>query len=65
MVKESSRKKSLGWMDGVLILVLSVLCLSMLYPFLNLLFISISDMADVMQSGGMLLYPKSINFSAY
>lgn len=52
-------------MDGILILILGILCLSMLYPFLNLLFISISDMADVMQSGGMLLYPKSINFSAY
>lgn len=65
MVKESFRKKDFGWADGILVLVLGILCLSMLYPFLNLLFISVSDMADVIQNGGMLLYPKSIDFSAY
>ena len=65
MVKENFRKKDFGWADGILVLVLGILCLSMLYPFLNLLFISVSDMADVIQNGGMLLYPKSIDFSAY
>ena len=49
----------------VLLILLTALCFSMLYPFLNILFISVSDMSDVMESGGLLLYPKSVNWDSY
>jgi putative aldouronate transport system permease protein len=37
----------------------------MVYPFLNLFFISISDHSAVMASRGLMLYPKSPTFFAY
>ena len=48
-----------------LLLILTVVCLSMLYPFINLLFISVSDIGAVMRSKGLMLYPVSVHFSAY
>lgn len=58
-------KKKQGVFDIVSLILLSVLCLSMLYPFINTLFISLSDMKDVLASNGMMLYPKSIRLDAY
>ena len=49
----------------VLVLILTVVCLSMVYPFLNLFFISISSISEVMSSKGLMLYPKSVTFFAY
>jgi putative aldouronate transport system permease protein len=57
------RHISLGYI--VLVLLLTVVCLSMVYPFLNLLFISISGISDVMASNGLMLYPKSVTLYAY
>jgi putative aldouronate transport system permease protein len=48
-----------------LLFFLTVICLSMVYPFLNLFFISVSGIADVMASNGLMLYPKSLTLYAY
>jgi putative aldouronate transport system permease protein len=37
----------------------------MVYPFLNLFFISISEISQVMASKGIMLYPKSVTLYAY
>jgi putative aldouronate transport system permease protein len=49
----------------VLLFFLTVICLSMVYPFVNLFFISISAIHEVMAAKGLLLYPKSVTFFAY
>lgn len=57
--------KRYNFFDGVLLFFLSLICMTMLYPFVNLLFISVSELSDVVASNGLLLYPKTINFNAY
>jgi putative aldouronate transport system permease protein len=57
------KKTSPGYL--VLLFFLTLICLSMVYPFLNLFFISISGIADVMTSNGLMLYPKSLTLYAY
>jgi putative aldouronate transport system permease protein len=37
----------------------------MVYPFLNLFFISVSEISEVMASNGLMLYPKSVTLYAY
>jgi putative aldouronate transport system permease protein len=49
----------------VLLLFLTLICLSMVYPFINLFFISISTIQEVMAARGLMLYPKSVTFFAY
>jgi len=49
----------------ILILILSVVCLSMVYPFLNLFFISISSIAKANEAKGLMLYPKEVTIFAY
>jgi putative aldouronate transport system permease protein len=51
--------------DVVILTVLLLFCFSTLYPFLNLLFVSLSSIEDVIRSNGTLLYPKSFNFEGY
>ena len=58
-------RKKLNLSYLVLLFFLTIICLSMLYPFVNLFFISISGISDVMASWGLMLYPKSINTFAY
>jgi putative aldouronate transport system permease protein len=54
-----------GIVDILILAVLILLCITTLYPLLNLLFISISSMDEVVKSNGMLLYPKSLNWEGY
>ena len=49
----------------ILLSILTIICISMVYPFLNLFFISISELSEVMASKGFMLYPKSITLYAY
>lgn len=49
----------------VLLAILTIICFSMLYPFLNLLFQSFAKPSDIIASNGLMLYPKSIQFDAY
>lgn len=51
--------------DGIILVILTIICFSMLYPFINTFFVSISSTEDVMASNGMLLYPKHITWSSY
>lgn len=57
--------KRIRLFDVLLLIVISIVCLSMLYPFINILFISISNISEVTAARGMMLYPKSITFKAY
>lgn len=59
------KRGKVGCMDILLVVFLTLLCGTMLYPFVNILFISVSDIKDVTMAGGLLLYPKSISFEAY
>ena len=65
MVKQMKKKKRVELFDVINLTLLTLLCLTTLYPFLNLLFTSVSKQADVTAAGGLLLYPKSIQFDAY
>ena len=44
---------------------MGVLCITMLYPFVNLIFQSISPDWVITEANGMVLYPKSITFENY
>jgi putative aldouronate transport system permease protein len=59
----AQKKTSPGYL--VLLFFLTLICLSMAYPFLNLFFISISEISEVMASNGLMLYPKSLTLYAY
>ena len=65
MVIARKKRKRPELFDCVNLLLLTLVCLTMLYPFVNLLFISVSRQADVSAARGMLLYPKSIQWNAY
>lgn len=59
------RKRSVSLVDVLLLAILTLLCLTMLYPFINVLFISVSRLADVSAAKGLMLYPRNITFDAY
>lgn len=51
--------------DVVIYVVVSILGFSMLYPFVNLLFQSVSPNWVVTEANGMLLWPKEVTFANY
>ncbi|MHA6480950.1 carbohydrate ABC transporter permease [Paenibacillus sp. strain BS8-2] len=51
--------------DYVIWFVLVLFSLSTLFPFLNVLFVSFANMKDIVASGGVLLFPKSIHLDSY
>ncbi|MEW9699922.1 carbohydrate ABC transporter permease [Paenibacillus sp. SI8] len=51
--------------DYVIWLFLFLIGISTLYPFLNILFVSLSNMKDIVQNGGVMLYPKSFHLDSY
>lgn len=57
-----SKKKS--WFDYFNYTLITLITLTMLYPFLYVFSVSFSDNASVM-SGSITFYPKNINFNAY
>lgn len=65
MVKKNKLTNKAGAFDIINVIILLIVSVTTLYPFLNLFFISISSMADVVQSNGIMLFPKSIDLSAY
>ncbi|MFC0216298.1 carbohydrate ABC transporter permease [Paenibacillus chartarius] len=66
MVARTSKHLSKpGVADYVIWLFLLLLCVTTLYPFLNILFVSLSDMKDVVRNGGVLLYPTSFHLDSY
>ncbi|MGG4048843.1 carbohydrate ABC transporter permease [Paenibacillus favisporus] len=60
-------KRSLGeWIfSGVNTCFMILLCFVTLYPFLYVLFASLSDPTEMARFRGMLLYPKGFNLEAY
>lgn len=54
-----------GIADYVIWCFLIFLCLSTLYPFMNVLFVSFANMKDIVEQGGMLLFPRSIHLDSY
>jgi putative aldouronate transport system permease protein len=65
VIQRRSPRNRLQVADYILIVAVTLICLSMLYPFINILFISMSDISEVTASNGMLLYPKSVTLEAY
>ena len=56
-------KTTVGYV--VLLAILTIICFSMLYPFVNLLFQSVASPSDIIASNGFMLYPKSFQTDAY
>lgn len=61
----SRKRNRFSVADVVIFMILTILCLTMLYPFLNLFYVSISDMSKITAAGGLLLYPQAVRFDAY
>ncbi|WP_214628247.1 carbohydrate ABC transporter permease [Paenibacillus agaridevorans] len=51
--------------DYVIWFVLVLFSISTLFPFVNVLFVSFANMKDIVESGGVLLFPKSIHLDSY
>jgi putative aldouronate transport system permease protein len=65
-VKSTSRQLSKpGIVDYVIWCFLALICVSTLYPFVNVLIVSFADMKDFVQQGGLLFYPRSIHLDSY
>ena len=66
MVTGSSKHLSKpGFVDYVIWFFLIFLCLTTLYPFLNVLFDSLANMKEIVKQGGMLLFPRSVHLDSY
>jgi putative aldouronate transport system permease protein len=65
MVKGRNQLYKIGFADVVILFLLILICFTTLYPLVNLLFISVSSMAEVVKSNGMMFYPKSISLAGY
>lgn len=67
MVKATSKThlNKASAVDYVIWFVLVLFCLSTLFPFINVLFVSFANMKDIVESGGVLLFPKSIHLDSY
>ena len=63
--KRKSRLHRMTFADYIILFVVGVLCITMLYPFVNLIFQSISPDWVITEVNGMVLYPKSITFENY
>ena len=63
--KRKSRLHRMTFADYIILFVVGVLCITMLYPFVNLIFQSISPDWVITEANGMVLYPKSITFENY
>ncbi|MDF2923115.1 MAG: binding-protein-dependent transport system inner rane component [Paenibacillaceae bacterium] len=61
----SNNKHKIGVFDVLNVIFLSLLTLTMLYPFVNLFVISVSSMDQVVKSGSLMLFPTSINLEGY
>ena len=61
----SGRRSRLTIGYGAILAFLSIMCLSMLYPFVNLLFQSVSPATDIIASNGLMLYPRHFQLDAY
>lgn len=65
MVKSTNQLHRKGVADVIILLILILVCLTTLYPLINMLFISLSSMEEVVKSSGFMLYPKKINLDGY
>ncbi|OUS78505.1 sugar ABC transporter permease [Paenibacillus sp. MY03] len=57
-------KKKLTWFDCINVALLSLLCISILFPFFYMLAISLSARIEVMQ-GNVFLFPRGFNLKSY
>ena len=49
----------------MVLIVLTIICFSMLYPFYNLAIQSFSKASEIIETNGLMLYPKSFQLDAY
>ena len=61
----SGRRQRVTFGYILLLAVLTLLCLTMLYTFINLLFQSFSKASDIVAANGLMLYPRSFQLDAY
>ena len=61
----SGRRQRVTFGYILLLAVLTLLCLTMLYPFINLLLQSFSKASDIVAANGLMLYPRSFQLDAY
>ncbi len=62
---KKGRLHHFGVGDAIIYIVVSLLGFSMLYPFLNLIFQSVSPNWVITEANGMLFYPKEVTFENY
>lgn len=65
MVNTGRKMNKAGLADYLILIFLILLGIATLYPFLNIFFISVSNMEEVVRSNGLMLWPKSINWEGY
>jgi putative aldouronate transport system permease protein len=65
MVNTGGKMNKPSLADYLILIFLILLGIATLYPFLNIFFISISNMEEVVRSNGLMLWPKSINWEGY
>ncbi len=63
--KKKSRLHRMTFTDWVILAVVGILCLSMLYPFVNLVFQSLSPDWVITKAKGMLLWPEALTLENY
>lgn len=64
-LKQKSRTHRITPVDVIIAAIVTLLAFSMLYPFVNLIFQSISSNAAITASEGMMLWPKEITLENY
>lgn len=56
-------KTTVGYV--IILIVLTIICFSMLYPFYNLAIQSFATASEIIEANGLMLYPKSFQLDAY
>lgn len=65
MVNATGKMNKAGLADYLILIFLILLGIATLYPFVNILFISVSNMDEVVRNNGLILWPKTINWEGY
>ncbi|MNO12480.1 L-arabinose transport system permease protein AraQ [compost metagenome] len=61
----ASKKSKISFVDVMILIILLAFSFITLYPFLNLFFVSISNIKDVVENGGIILFPTNIDLGSY
>ena len=59
------RSKRMSAFDYINLVMMSLISVSMLYPMLNLVFVSFADIKDVVRNNGWIWFPRTFDLSGY